>query len=258
MREFLEDAFEHRNDGYGRSQKQQQRELPKRFYKDVAVTQVEGGYTVTLDGREIKTPTKKSVVVASEALADVLRAEWDAQGTHVDPDQMPHVKLVNSAIEGGEEARQGLIDEIVKYAGNDLLLYRADTPRELVALQEQVWDAVLVKVARHFGVSFQPTVGILHQEQPTETLAKLKASLEGLHFMPLTALVSITGITGSGLLTLALREGLIDAEETWRAAHVDEDYQITHWGEDFEAAKRRALRRVEFDAAVNVMRWLAD
>src|SRR5690554_6352615 len=154
MREFLEDALSHRDDGYGRAQKHVQRELPKRFYKDVAVAEIDDGHTVTLDGRPVRTPTKKAVIVASRDLADAMRAEWDGQGTHVDPDLMPHVKLVNSAVEGGEAARQALIDEVVKFAANDLLLYRADYPRELVALQEQVWDDVLVRLARHFSISF--------------------------------------------------------------------------------------------------------
>lgn len=258
MRDFLEDALDHRDDGYGRAQKHLQRELPRRFYKDVAVAEADDGYTVTLDGRQVKTPTKKPVVVASADLADVMRAEWDGQGEFVDPDLMPHVRLVNSAIEGGEGARQALIDEVVKYAANDLLLYRADTPRELVALQEQAWDDVLVRLARNFAVSFRPTVGILHQEQPGETLERLKASLSAIGFMPVTAMVSMTGIMGSGLLAIALREGLVGPETAWNAAHVDEDYQITHWGEDFEASERRKRRRIEFDAAVNVMRWLAE
>ena len=115
MRDFLEDALDHRDDGYGRAQKHLQRELPRRFYKDVAVAGADGGYTVTLDGRQVKTPTKKPVVVASADLADVMRAEWDGQGEFVDPDLMPNVRLVNSAIEGGEGARQALIDDVVKY-----------------------------------------------------------------------------------------------------------------------------------------------
>lgn len=260
MRDFLEDALEHRDDGYGRAQKHLQRELPKRFYKDVAVAKTGdcNAYTVTLDGRPVKTPTKKAVEVRAKELAEAMRAEWDGQGTHIDPDLMPHVKLVNSAVEGGKEARIALIDEVLKYAGNDLLLYRADSPRELVALQDAAWDDVLVRLARHFTVSFRPTVGIVHEQQPAETLDKLRASLDDIDFMSATALVSITGLTGSGLLTLALREGLIDAETAWSAAHVDEDYQIAHWGEDYEATKRRERRRTEFDAAVNVMRWLAE
>lgn len=253
MRDFLEDAIQHQDAGAGRAQKDALRELPKRFYTDVAVTEADGGYAVTLDKRPTKTPTGKPVTVASEALAEQMRAEWAAQGTHIDPDLMPHVKLINSATEGGAEAQPALVDEVITYAGNDMLLYRADTPRELVERQEQVWDDVLVRLARHFAVSFQPTVGIIHKPQAPDMLERLRASLTELDFLAATAMVSLTGLTGSGLLAIALREGLIDRDAAWAAAHVDEDYQISLWGEDFEASERRKRRRSEFDAAANVL-----
>ena len=66
-------------------------------------------------------------------------------------------------------------------------------------------------------------------------------------------MVSMTGLTGSGLLTLAYRHGLLTADQVWAAAHVDEDFQISQWGEDEEATARRAMRRVEFDTAVAVL-----
>ncbi|WP_127143374.1 ATP12 family chaperone protein [Pelagibacterium montanilacus] len=258
MREFLEEALDHRDDGYGRSQKQQRRELPKRFYTEVAVASAEGGHTVTLDGRTIKTPTKRSVVVPSRILAERMSAEWSAQGTHIDPETMPHIKLINSAVEGGEPARVPLIDEVLKFCANDLLLYRADTPRELVERQEKVWDDVLIRLARHHGVSFAPTVGVMHRDQPSDTLARLRARLDPLDFITATAMVSITGIMGSGLLAMAHYDRLIDRDAAWTAAHVDEDYQMSLWGEDYEAAARRARRRIDFDAAVNVIEWLRD
>ena len=257
MREFLEDALQHQDAGVGRQQKDRLVELPKRFYATVGVREENGTYAVTLDNRATKTPTGKSITTANADLASLMRYEWEAQGNHIDPDTMPHVKLVNSAVEGGEEAQPALIEEVIKYAGNDLLLYRADSPRELVARQEQAWDDVLVKLARHFSVSFQPTVGILHKAQSPDMLERLKMSLAGLHYLPATALVSITGLTGSGLLAIALREKLIDHDAAWAAAHVDEDYQISLWGEDFEASEKRKQRRTEFDAAANVIRLLA-
>lgn len=254
MREFLEDAFAHQDAGAGRQRKDRLVELPKRFYDTVETREENDVYTVTLNGRVTKTPTGKPIAVPNADLASFMRQEWEAQGEFIDPDTMPHVKLVNSAVEG---ARTELIEEVIKYAGNDLLLYRADTPRELVARQEQAWDDVLVKLARHFSVSFQPTVGILHKAQSPDMLERLKVSLAGLHYLPATALVSITGLTGSGLLAIALREKLIDRDAAWAAAHVDEDYQISLWGEDFEASEKRKQRRTEFDAAANVIKLLA-
>jgi chaperone required for assembly of F1-ATPase len=143
--------------------------------------------------------------------------------------------------------------EIVKYAGNDLLLYRADHPRELVAEQERLWDAALVLLARRFEIGFQPTIGILHQPQPAPTLERLAASLADTNLIEAVTLNSLTGITGSGLLAIALREGLMSAEDVWTAAHVDEDHNIRLWGEVHEAKDRREKRRLEFDAAVEVL-----
>ncbi|WP_423067877.1 ATP12 family chaperone protein [Devosia sp. CN2-171] len=253
MREFLEDAEAHRDDGYGRAQHLNKVELPKRFYKDVGVGSAAGGFAVTLDGKSPRTPGQKPVVVPQQALAELMAAEWAAQAEFIDPKTMPAVRLVNSAIEAGEERHDALRAEIVKYAGNDLLLYRADTPRELVAEQERVWDAVLVKLARHFDIAFQPTIGIVHQPQPQTTLDRLATSLADTSLIEAVTLNSLTGLSGSGLLSIALREKLMDAEEIWTAAHVDEDYNIRLWGEVHEATERREKRRLEFDAGVKVL-----
>jgi chaperone required for assembly of F1-ATPase len=64
-------------------------------------------------------------------------------------------------------------------------------------------------------------------------------------------------ITGSGLLAVAVRHGLLSPEEVWVAAHVDEDHQIGLWGEVEEITVRRAKRRAEFDAAVRVLELLS-
>ncbi len=257
MRDQLEEAHKHRDDGYGRAQHLNQVELPKRFYTDVDVVRGEDGYSVTLDGRAVRTPGQKiPVIVPVLGIAQAMAAEWAAQGEFIDPGSMPHVRLINSALESGEEMVPAFRAEIGKFAAGDLLLYRADSPQELVAEQEAIWDSALVKLARKFDVAFQPTIGIIHQDQPVSTLEKLDAALEGQGLLSLTALVSITGITGSGLLAIALLYQLLTPDEVWLAAHVDEDFQIRLWGEDEEASERRAKRRVEFDVAVSVVEAL--
>ncbi|MEP7240692.1 MAG: ATP12 family protein [Devosia sp.] len=253
MREFLDVAHAHRDDGYGRAQAHVRRELPKRFYKEAAVQPAEGGFAVGLDGRVPRTPGMKPVIVPHEALAAAMAAEWAAQAEFIDPQTMPLVRIVNSAVEAGEDSVPERRAEIVKYAGNDLLLYRAEGPEGLVRRQEELWDAALVALARQFGVSFQPTIGIVHQPQPPATLARLGAALEDETLLPLTAMNAITSITGSGLLALAVRHRLLDPEGAWRAAHVDDDFNISMWGEVEEITERRAKRRREFDAAVRLL-----
>lgn len=254
MRDQLEDAHKHIDDGYGRAQHLNKVELPKRFYKEIAAGPVDGGFVVTLDGRQVRTPGRKlPVIVPAAPIATAMAHEWSAQGEFIDPATMPMVRLINSAVESGDEMVPALREEVIKFAGNDLLLYRADSPQELVSQQEVIWDNALETLARHFGITFAPTTGIIHQAQPKDTLDRLAESLESENLFVLTALVSITGLAGSGLLAIALWNRLLSPEQVWVAAHVDEDYQISQWGEDEEAAERRGKRRVEFDTAVAVL-----
>lgn len=253
MRDILEDAHAHQDAGLGRAEGHKKIDLPKRFYKSVTVEPRGDGYAVFLDGRVTKTPGRVETVVPSKALAELMAAEWEAQEIHINPLDMPVVRLINSGVEGGPEVADPLRAEVIKFAGNDLMLYRADSPRELVAVQEEVWDPVLTGLARHFAIRFQPVIGIMHEDQPQSTLNKLSESLEGTHHLALAAMVSATGLCGSGLLAIALREKLIDADVAWTAAHVDEDHNIRLWGEDAEATARRTARRIEFDAAVRVL-----
>lgn len=254
MRDQLEDAAQHQDAGFGRAQHMARNDFPKRFYKDVGVHPVDGGFNVTLDGRAVKTPgLKVPVVVPVATIATTMAEEWSAQGDHIDPATMPMVRLVNSALESGESTVPAFRDEVIKFAGNDLLLYRAENPPGLVALHEKYWDTALVTMARHFGLSFQPTMGIIHQPQPPQTLARLAEALKDEGLLVMTALVSITGLTASGILAIGLLHKLFSPEQVWTAAHVDEDYQISQWGEDEEAAERRAIRRIEFDTAVKVV-----
>lgn len=257
MRDFLEDAHQHRDAGFGRAQPHARPEdLPKRFYKTVAVAETPEGFAVTLDGRPTRTPGGVAASVPLAPLAQLLAAEWAAQGDHIDAGAMPLVRLVNSALESGEARLAAFRAEIVTYAGSDLLLYRADAPAALVEAEEQAWDAALVKLARHFGVGFQPTIGIVHQPQPAPTLARLAEAVADEPLLAATALVSVTALTGSGLLAIGLRQGLFTPDEVWTAAHVDEDYNMRLWGAVDEAVARREQRRREFDAAVTVLELL--
>jgi len=70
----------------------------------------------------------------------------------------------------------------------------------------------------------------------------------------LAAISSITSLTGSALLALAHADDAFDADAVWAAAHVDEDWQMSQWGQDELALARRDYRRAEFDAAATVLR----
>jgi chaperone required for assembly of F1-ATPase len=140
-------------------------------------------------------------------------------------------------------------DEIVAFAGNDLLCYRAAHPEALAALQREAWDPLLAWARERFGAHLVTTVGIMPVEQAPEAVARLAEAIGGFDAFALAACHVMTTLTGSALLALAHMDGRLTLEEAWNAAHVDEDFQISRWGEDAEAIKRRDLRKAEMTAA---------
>jgi len=253
MREILEDAEAHIEDGYGRAQKHQKQQLPKRFYKQVSVGPVADGFGVLLDGRPIKSPGKTLVHVPSQRLATLLAREWDAQEKEIDPATMPLTRLINTTVEKGAESLGAVKAEIVKFAGNDLLTYRADSPKELVDLQSKFWGGALDAFSKRYDVSFKVIIGVIHQDQPAEVQARVAELIESYGVFGAFCTMSVTSITGSAILGVGLAEGLFKPAEVLKAAYVDEDYQASHWGEDAEAARMRSFKRQDFDASVTVL-----
>jgi chaperone required for assembly of F1-ATPase len=162
-------------------------------------------------------------------------------------------KLANTAIDRVAGRADAVAGDIVAYSGCDLLCYRADGPERLVARQAAAWDPVLAWAARRLDSHFVCVTGIVHHPQPDSALHPLARNMERQDPWRLAALHTITTLTGSAILALALLEGALSADAAWTAAHVDEDWQIEQWGSDTEAEARRAARRREFDCAVRLL-----
>lgn len=229
------------------------RTLRNRFYTAVAVTQVPEGFAVALDGKQMRTPARRLLAVPKRAIADAMAAEWDAQTPSIDPARMPLTRLVNSIIDGVVDRRDEVASDVVKYLGSDLVFYRADAPDGLVAKQGAAWDPVVRWAADELGARFVLVQGIVHVRQPEHAIAAAEKAIPADSWI-VGALHSVTNLTGSALLALALLHGVADAQAIWRAAHVDEDWNFETWGFDDLAMIRRAAREAEFNAAALVLR----
>jgi chaperone required for assembly of F1-ATPase len=239
-----------RSDPISRASKLTAPILPKRFYKKAEPVEEEGNFILQLDGKRANTPARNPIAVSGRDLAAALAAEWNAQGEHIDPAAMPVTRLVNSAIDGVASRMAEVRADICAYAGTDALCYRADEPEGLVAEQNRHWDPVIGHVERVLGVRFTLAGGVVHVEQPADTLAAVRTFLGGIDDpFRLAGLHVVTTITGSALIALALMGGVFDSDDLWVAAHVDEDWNIRQWGEDAEAAARRDKRYMDFKAA---------
>src|SRR5579863_5390244 len=227
----------------------------KRFYASAGTGEAEGGTTVTLDGKPIKTPSGRTVVVPSRSLAEMIAAEWNAQGEFIEPLTMPLTRFANSVVQGVTDNVAAVSDDVAKYFGSDLLFYRAGHPEGLVAREAEHWDPVLFWAAETLGAHFMLAEGVMHVRQPDEAIAAARGALPDDPWA-IAAVHMITTLTGSALLALALFHGGIDKDQAWAAAHVDEDWNAEKWGVDEEVAARKAAKSVDFNAVAAVLRTL--
>lgn len=226
---------------------------PKRFYSQVAIEDEAGGTAILLDGRPVRTPGKAHVLLPNAALAEAVADEWRGQGARIDPATMPLTRLANSVIDGVKGQEGAVVADILSYAGSDLLCYRAEGPKGLVALQSRHWDPIVAWAKQHLGAPMRLAEGVMHVAQLPASLAVLTARLGELDSWSLAALHVMTGLSGSALLALAVALGRLSPEEAWTAAHVDEDWQIRQWGEDEEARARRERRWRDFAASARML-----
>jgi chaperone required for assembly of F1-ATPase len=234
--------------------------LRKRFYIQAHVGEAEaGGFPLLLDGKPVKTPARRALTAPTAPLAQAIADEWNAQADLIDPARMPLTRLANAVIDAVADATESVADDVAQYLGSDLLCYRAEAPPGLVERQTQHWDPVLAWAHEALGARLKLAQGVMAITQPGEALAAARAKIPTdannvKDIWRLGAVSTITTLTGSGLLALALAHGALDPDAAWAAAHVDEDWQMSQWGRDDAALERRTFFRAEFEAAVTVLR----
>jgi len=227
-------------------------EKPRRFYKQVAVVETEGGFGVQLDGRNLRTPKAMILALPTRAVAEQVAEEWAGQGETIEMATMHATRLANTAIETIPGNREGVADQIAQYAGADLTCYFAENPSELVARQDAAWRPLHDRVLAEYELQFLVATGIVHRDQPAETLAKVRQIALSLDDFALSGLAFGTALFGSAVLTLALWRGWLSGEQAFELSRVDETFQEEKWGVDSEAAERAARLKGE---AVMLERW---
>ncbi|HLZ77564.1 ATP12 family chaperone protein [Phenylobacterium sp.] len=225
---------------------------PRRFYAQVSVAPMNSGFTVLLDARALRGPKGEQLVLPTKALAELVAQEWAAQGESLALAAMHATRLANTAIESVPKVREATAQEIADYAGSDLLCYYATAPAGLLERQQRLWIPVLEEAQAREGLRFIRAAGIVHQVQPPETLAKVKALALDLDDFSLTGLAFGAALFGSAVLALAVQRGWLNGEAAFGLSRLDEAWQEEKWGVDEEAAERTL--RLAGEAAM-LQRW---
>jgi chaperone required for assembly of F1-ATPase len=230
----------------------------KRFWAEAVAVPADGGWTVELDGRPVRTPARDALLVPTEALARAIAGEWQCAGETVDPRAMRLTGLANAAIDRVAPDPEAFAASLAKYGESDLVCYRAEAPVPLVQRQEERWDALLAWGRRRFDVDFRTTCGIVHVAQPDATVQRLAHAVATLGAFRLAGLSPLVTIGGSLLAALAVAERHLTAGEAWDAVTIDEQWQREQWGGDAEAEAALEARRRDFFAAAQFLELLED
>lgn len=229
-----------------------------RAAQPAAVREGEGGFWLDLGGKPLRTPAGAELRLPTRALAAAIAAELgDAPAQAVrNVAAIPNLRFAATAQDRVAVAREETVAALAAYGETDLLCYRAAEPEELRQRQQGGWQPLLDWAANRFDAPLVCIFGISHQPQPAASLAALRGAVAAQDDMRLAGLAMAVQITGSLVLGLALLDGRIDAEEAFALAELDESFQIEKWGEDAEAATRRAARRRDLAETAAFLRLL--
>ena len=218
----------------------------KRFWEVVEVVPADNGFTVTLDGRNVRTPGKALLVVPTEEMAGKIATEWEAQQDRVDPRVMPWTRSANSAIDKLSVQRSEVENHLIGYAGTDLVCYRADGPVGLVERQIAAWDPILDWAEKRYGLRLLVTPGVMPVSQDAGSLAVLSNVMSSMNNFAITGFHDLVTLSGSYVIALSVVENAHNPHAAWNLSRIDEDWPIEQWGRDEEADTQAETKREAF------------
>ena len=214
------------------------REPSKRPYTTVGAREEAGLFRLLLDGHVARTPLRHPLETRSRALALALVAEWEAQGSKVDPKTMPMTRLLATKIDRVAPAREAVIAELMRHLDGDAICYVAEGPASLRARQATLWQPIVDWLRDARGISLAASVGVMPHTQMGAAHAAMKDAVCALDDDRLTVFQAVAAATHSLALALAMVHGRLSAANTFAAAFVDGTFQIEQWGDDPEARSR--------------------
>ncbi|WP_299781074.1 ATP12 family chaperone protein [uncultured Roseobacter sp.] len=224
----------------------------KRFWKAVDIAEVREGFGIELDGRPVKTPAKRALLVPTRGFAQAVVAEWEAQEELIDPQSMPFTRTANAALDKVAIQHAEVADMLAAYGDSDLLCYRAEQPAELVARQSERWDPLLAWAEQVLGARLEARAGVMHVPQDAQALAALTARVHALSDFQLAAFHDLVSLSGSLILGFAATQDVQTIQALWDISRLDELWQAEQWGVDDEAEAAAAIKQAAFEHAKTV------
>lgn len=211
--------------------------IGKKFYKQVTTREAEdgNGWSVMLDYRTLKTPTKRPLKLPTLGLAKAVAAEWDYQQEDgIRPFTMPLMKLSCTALERVPLTRAKIIDHLIKKFHQDLVFCRSpgdtDMTKSVLEKQKEKIDPILDWVESEFG--FKPVVhdSFFGCKQEEGLVKAVENCLKNTTDCELASIDAMVSASHSLIIPLAIFRGRIGIEEAIELVRLEEDVQVDRWG----------------------------
>ncbi|CAO3679941.1 unnamed protein product [Rhizopus stolonifer] len=220
--------------------------------------------TVVLDQRNLRTPSKNIVQFPKQQrqLALFTAAEWDVQTKNLKAHTLPLTSIIARSLDAFDPVlaedptiRTAVIDKLMQYFDTDAVCYHEDSPETLIELQDTYWKPIIEWTEKTYDVKINTTSNIFAISQPKETKEKLRAVIEEMDPLELSAFEKAVMTSKSFLIGFSLVKNGVSVENAARAAHVEMKSQMDRWGEveDSHDVEQEYMRQTLGSVAIVLM-----
>ena len=204
-----------------------------------------GKYLLTINNKSLKTPDGNTIELPSMKLAKILLKDYESSFKSKPLNIVRPIKITNTAIDKIKPNNIFYINQITDNLNNDMICYFANSPIELVDLQNKEWLPLINYMESSYNIELIYTSKLFSINQKPDSLLKLKNILNEINIFKLSAIYTLSQITKSIIISLALVNNKISAKKAFENSNLEELYQISKWGKDEEAFDRLNTIKVD-------------
>ena len=205
----------------------------------------QGKYQLNINNKSLKTPDGNIIELPSMKLAKLLLKDYESSFKSKPLNIVRPIKITNTAIDKIKANNIFYINEITNNLNNDMICYFANSPVELVDLQNKEWLPLINYMESSYNIELIYTSKLFSINQKPDSLLKLKNILNEINIFKLSAIYTLSQITKSIIISLALVNNKISAKKAFENSNLEELYQISKWGKDEEAFDRLNTIKVD-------------
>jgi len=224
----------------------------KKFWKKIEIRQSSSKkFHLLLDNKKLTTPMKKELVLPSEILVNEVLREWDQNSDNINIDDLVFYGVLSTAIDKVNLEKDAYVNDIIDFIDTDLICYRAESPNDLIALQNKSWNPILLLIEKYIDVKIKVFKGVMPSNQDQKVHTEIKKLISNLSDVQISVLHRITNLIGSIFLSLCILKKDLLKEDAFECSFLDELWQAKNWGHEEDASIKRNKIRLELNRLIH-------